>query len=135
MDVIYQLNSQQIKELHVLYQNEWWTKGRTLEETQQSVSGSQICIAIIDKNNSIIGFARVLTDYIFKALIFDVIVSPEQRKTGLGDRLIGLVKNHSKLYCVKSFELYCLPELEFFYKKHGFTSDVGNIKLLRCVNV
>ena len=131
MDVIYQLNSQQIKELHVLYQNEWWTKGRTLKETQQSVSGSQICIAIIDNNNSIIGFARVLTDYIFKALIFDVIVSPEQRKTGLGDRLIGLVKNHSKLYCVKSFELYCLPELEFFYKKHGFTSDVGNIKLLR----
>ena len=135
MDVIYQLNSQQIKELHVLYQNEWWTKGRTLEETQQCVSGSQICIAIIDKNNSIIGFARVLTDYIFKALIFDVIVSPEQRKTGLGDRLIGLVKNHSKLSCVKSFELYCLPELELFYKNHGFTSDVGNIKLLRCVNV
>ena len=135
MDVIYKLNSRQISELHVLYQNEWWTEGRTLKETEQCVEGSQICIAVIDKNGSLQGFVRVITDYIFKALIFDVIVSKKYRKQGVGDKLIGLVKNHQALNQVKSFELYCLPELESFYKNHNFTTDVGQINLMRCINV
>ena len=135
MDIIYQLNTEQISELHALYQNEWWTKGRTLEETQNCVSGSQICVALVDLHGCLKGFARVLTDYTFKALIFDVIVAPDQRKTGLGNELIRLIKEHKKLRAVKCFELYCLPELEPFYTNQGFTTDVGNIKLMRCVNV
>ncbi|WP_440904445.1 GNAT family N-acetyltransferase [Catenovulum sp. SX2] len=135
MDIIYQLNAEQISELHALYQNEWWTKGRTLEETQNCVSGSQICVALVDLNGRLNGFARVLTDFTFKALIFDVIVAPDQRKTGLGNELIRLIKEHQKLRAVKCFELYCLPELEPFYINQGFTTDVGNIKLMRFVNV
>lgn len=135
MDVIYKLSPQHISELHELYQNEWWTKGRTLKESEQCVEGSQVCIGLIDEAGTLQGFARVLTDYIFKALIFDVIVSPKYRGKGLGDKLVNLVKNHQKLSNVKCFELYCLPELTDFYDKHNFTTDVGNISLMRCINV
>jgi hypothetical protein len=47
---------------------------------------------------------------------------------------MSLVKNHDKLVKVKHFELYCLPELEIFYKNLGFSTDVGGIKLMRCSN-
>lgn len=135
MNVIYQLTPHNIQDLHQLYQNEWWTKGRTLSETEQCVNGSQICIWLIDEDGALQGFARVLTDYTFKALIFDLIVSSTYRGKGLGDKLVNLVKSNQELAHVKCFELYCLPALEGFYDNHNFTTDVGNISLMRCVNV
>lgn len=40
----------------------------------------------------LVAYARVLTDFTFKALIFDVIVSENQRGCGLGDKLTELIK-------------------------------------------
>lgn len=132
MEVIYQLSETHIKQLHELYESSWWTKDRSLEATKECVNGSQLCIGIVDPNNQLIGFARVITDYIFKALIFDVIVHATHQGKGLGNKLISLVKAHERLKKVKHFELYCLPEMESFYAKHGFSSEVGGIQLMRC---
>lgn len=134
MNVIFELDKQHIQELNELYHNEWWTKGRSIKDTENCVNGSQINIGIVDENNSLQAYARVLTDYTFKALIFDIIVAGNQRRKGLGNKLISLIKGHEKLRQVKHFELYCLPEMFSFYKKHGFSSDVGEIKLMRLTN-
>lgn len=131
MDVIYTLNEQHIHEPHQLYQNEWWTKGRSFEETKRCIDGSAINIGIVDNQDSLRAYTRVLTDYTFKALIFDLIVSRELRNEGLGDRLMTLIKNHNDLQQVKHFELYCLPDLFSFYEKYGFSSNVRDIKLMR----
>jgi len=134
MNIIYKFNEQQLQELHALYQNEWWTKGRTFEDTKCCVEGSQINVGLIDTNESLQAYARVLTDYTFKALIFDIIVSNDYRGNGLGERIISLIKNHKELHKVKHFELYCLPEMFQFYEKYGFISEVGEIKLMRYTN-
>ena len=134
MKVIHAFTDNQIHALHALYQQEWWTKGRSLMDTKKCIEGSQVCIGLIDDNDSLQGFARVLTDYIFKALIFDLIVAKEQRGKGLGDYLMSLIRNHQELKHVKHFELYCLPELFGFYEKHGFSKDVDDIRLMRLEN-
>lgn len=131
MKVATNLSSKHIEQLHLLYQSEWWTKGRTLEDTIKCVKGSQICIGITDENEKLIGFVRVITDFIYKALLLDLIIKKENRESGLGEKLISLVKEHQKLKEVKHFELYCLPELEEYYAKYGFSSEVGEIKFLR----
>jgi len=79
----------------------------------------------------LIGFSRVLTDFTFKALIFDIIIAKEHRKKGLGNRLIESIKNHESLKRVKHFELYCLPDMFSLYEVHGFSGDLGEIKLMR----
>lgn len=135
MKIIYQFTDQQIKELHQLYQQEWWTNTRTLKQTISVVNGSQICIGLVNEQNQLCGFARVLTDYTFKALIFDVIVAKEARGKGLGDKLISLIKDHPELAQIKSFELYCLPDMFAFYQQHGFSTDIGDMKLMRLTNV
>ena len=134
MEVIYKLSINQIKDLHSLYKNEWWTKNRTLEETKKCVHGSQICIGLIDKNNILIGFVRVITDFTFKALIFDLIIKSEFRGKGLSKKLMSLVKAHENLKDVTHFELYCLPELEGFYKQFEFSGEIDGIQLLRYKN-
>jgi len=133
MEVIYELSENHIQDLHDLYKNEWWTSQRSLEETRKCVHGSQVCIGLIE-NNSLIGFVRVITDFTFKALIFDLIINSEYRAKDLGKKLIHLVKNNAQLKDVIHFELYCLPELMEFYKQFEFSDEIGGIKLLRCQN-
>jgi GNAT superfamily N-acetyltransferase len=129
--VVEQLTEDQLQDLHALYHQEWWTNRRTLEETRKVVAGSQICLGLVDINGKLVGFSRVITDFIFKALIFDVIVAQEYRGLGLGDKLISLIAGHQKLRDVRAFELYCLPELFPFYERHGFSDDIGKIRLMR----
>jgi hypothetical protein len=39
--------------------------------------------------------------------------------------------SHPDLARVKHFELYCLPELIPFYERWGFSTEVGEIVLMR----
>jgi predicted GNAT family N-acyltransferase len=111
-----------------------WGDDRSIEDTLQCLQNSQICIGLLDSDNNLIGFTRVLSDFIYKAFIFDVMLSADYRGQGLGQKLMQLVKSHEKLKKVKQFELYCLPEMEGFYSSLGFSNDVGGIRLMRCVS-
>jgi len=134
MTIIYKFSDEHIKQLHQLYKEVWWAKDRSLDDTTNCVRGSQICIGILDNDDKLIGFTRVISDFIYKAIIFDVIVNDDHRGNGLGQKLMSLVNSHEKLQKVKHFELYCLPEMESFYANFGFSTEVGGIKLMRSTN-
>jgi predicted GNAT family N-acyltransferase len=131
MNIIYELGAHQITQLHTFYQQEWWTNKRSLEETKKVVTNSSIVIGLIDNNSNLKAFARVLTDYTFKAIIFDVIVDKSFRNKGLGKELMNLIIGHNKLKDVKHFELYCLPKMVEFYKAYGFNDELGELVFMR----
>ncbi|MGF1681581.1 GNAT family N-acetyltransferase [Photobacterium makurazakiensis] len=131
MKIIYDFSHEQITQVHGLYKQAWWAKDRTLEETRACVHGSQVCIGVLDETDQLVGFVRVLSDLVFKAIIFDVIVCSTHRGTGLGKELMQLVKTHDKLKKVKHFELYCLPSMEDYYNSFGFSTEVGGVRLMR----
>ena len=107
-----------ISKLPMKYDSEVMEKGATLSVGQKQL----------------IAFARVVSDFIYKAIIFDVIVSENNQGIGLGKELIQRVKSHEHLHKVKHFELYCLPEMAAFYESFGFSTDIDGISLMRCVN-
>lgn len=131
MYIVHEIHENHIAQLHAFYQREWWSAGRSLEETRRCVEGSQLCIGLIDDTGDLIGFVRIISDFTFKALIFDLIVAESHRGKGLGDHLIELVLTHPGLANVRHFELYCLPELGGFYERHGFSTEVGGMRLMR----
>jgi predicted GNAT family N-acyltransferase len=73
----------------------------------------------------------VLTDRVYKALIFDVIVAQTHRKAGLGRRLIQYVLDHPMLAQVAHVELYCRPELISFYEQWGFAAPGPEVNFMR----
>ena len=75
----------------------------------------------LDADGRVAAFLRVLTDNIFKAMIYDVIVRSDHRGTGLGRRIIERAMGHSMLASVKSVELYCPDRVSGFYESLGFT--------------
>jgi len=128
--VIKKLNKKQVKNLHKLYKNEWWSKDRSKKEIKKMLKHTDIVIGVVNKKGKLIAFARVLSDFVFKAEIYDVIVDKKYRGLGLGELLVKKIIKHKKLKDIKQFNLQCLNEVEPFYKKFGF-KRVDNLLYMR----
>jgi len=134
-EIIDHLTDAQIEELHVLYQSEWWTKGRQLDDVRRMLQHTDIIIAFCESDTKkLVAFTRILTDYAYKALVFDVIVAAPYRNAGLGRRLMDAIVNHPALKAVRHIELYCLPELVPFYQQWGFRTELGELRFMRRAN-
>lgn len=132
MLVVESLTPGQTEELHLLFQGEWWSKDRSLEEVRSMLQHSDFVFAWIDpRSRRLLAFARVLTDRVFKALLLDVIVQPDIRGAGLGSRMMRHILEHRVISKVRHVELYCLPEMLAFYRRHGFVSELGELRLMR----
>src|SRR5258706_11245918 len=132
--VIHSLEERHIIGLMELYRHEWWTNTRTLEQTRQVVQSSDLVVGICDASDSLVAFARVLTDWIFRATVYDVIVGSDQRGQGLGQRVIRELLSNPALASVQHIDLYCRPELLAFYERLGFSSPGVGVRLMRRIS-
>ncbi|WUJ68449.1 GNAT family N-acetyltransferase [Kribbella soli] len=119
-----------IPELTDLMRTAWWMSDRTPAEVARLLEHSDI-VTTVSLADRLVGFARVLTDYTHLALVLDVIVDESHRGSGLGAALLDAVVNHPELVDVRSLELVCQPELIPFYRRWGFTDQVGGSTLMR----
>nr|WP_232792907.1 GNAT family N-acetyltransferase [Caulobacter hibisci] len=106
--------------MYDLYVQEWWTQSRQFDDVVKMISHSDIVLTRYSEDGCIIAFARVLTDFTFKAMIYDVIIAADHRGSGLGQAIVEKIFNHPLLSTVKSFELYCPERLIPFYEKLDF---------------
>jgi predicted GNAT family N-acyltransferase len=96
------------------------------------LAASDVVFAVIDPDTDrLVAFARVLTDDVYRALVYDVVVTSDRRGDGLGRLLMDAIVTHPRLADVESIELVCQPELVDFYRHWGFTDDVGRSLLMR----
>jgi predicted GNAT family N-acyltransferase len=111
----------QIAQLHELYQQEWWSKGRTSDDVYKMLLNSDYTFGICESySQKLVAFARVLSDRTYRAIVFDVIVAADYRNQGLGSLLIEQVVSHPELSKIECIQLFCLPEMIPFYQKFGF---------------
>lgn len=125
------LTESQVSDLMDLYKNEFWSDKRTRQDVVKMLASTDVIIGLVDECDRLIGITRVLTDFVYRAMIFDVIIKPTHRKMGLGAKLMDAVLNHPKLQTVEHFYLNCLPNMIPFYERWGFSDDVGELKFLR----
>ena len=122
----------QVDDLLRLYANEWWTKDRTRPDVERMLEASDLLFAVSEKGSeSLIAFARVLTDRVYVALVLDVIVAPQYRHRGLGRLLVERICSEPELRNVERIELTCQPEHIPFYRKWDFSENVGRSRLMR----
>lgn len=115
-----------------MYQNEWWSRNRTLHDVRRVVEHSDLIFAFCDSESGrLVAFTRVLTDFVYKAFIFDVIVARSHRDLGAGRMLLDAITSHPALLFVEHIELYCRDEMVPFYEKWGFTSALPALRFMR----
>jgi hypothetical protein len=106
------LSPTHVDQLVDMYQSERWTRGRIRSDVATMLQGSDVVFAYEDDEGKICAFAPAITDGVFKAMIFDVIVRKGLRGSRLGARILQDVREHPVLSRVRHVELYCLPELQ-----------------------
>lgn len=75
------LSEKQVEELTTLYQKEWWSQGRRLDDVRRMLAGTDLVFAFEDaQSGELAAFARVLTDGVYRAYLFDVIVKETHRR-------------------------------------------------------
>ncbi|MDX6261436.1 MAG: hypothetical protein QOH84_3124 [Kribbellaceae bacterium] len=119
-------------QLMELFSSAWWTADRTRDDLTQMLRESELVLTLIHQpTDRLVGFARVLTDYTYLAMVLDVVVSDDFRGSGLGTALMDAVIDHPRLTGVRSIELVCQPDLVPFYRRWDFTDAVGGSRLMR----
>lgn len=103
-----------------LFQQSSWAGDRTLEDTQDMVKHTNVFITAWD-GGQLVGCGRVLTDYVYRASIWDVIVDKPYQGQDIGTGIINQILSHSTLQRVDLFWL-CTRDNQAFYEMLGFSA-------------
>jgi GNAT superfamily N-acetyltransferase len=132
IDVLDEVEPDLLPSLLELFGSAWWTASRTTADVTAMLAGSDLVRCLVHRaSGQVVGFARVITDNVYLAVVLDVIVAPDSRGSGLGAMLMDATVGHPRLAGVRSVELVCQPDLVPFYRRWGFTDGVGRSRLMR----
>ena len=109
----------------------FWARNRSVNDLQKMLSNSSEIISVW-KNQNIVGFGRATSDGIYRAVLWDVVVSGELQRQGLGKKVIELLMATPKIKNVEKVYLMTTNSEEF-YMQFGF-KPVSNQKLLAIKN-
>lgn len=126
-----EMTAEQFDQLHKLALTMWWSADRTKEEFATMLKHCLPFVVIDVSSQKCVGFARVLTDEVRYAYIYDVMTEESLRGKGIGKLIMQTILSHPKLSRVKYFELTCKPEMRTYYNYFGFTDSLGNVVAMR----
>jgi ribosomal protein S18 acetylase RimI-like enzyme len=104
-----------------LYAQAPWATGRSVEDARDMLAQTDLAISVWD-GPRLVGFGRVLTDYVYRASIWDVIVDKEYQGQDVGTQIMQRILHHPSLKRVELFWL-CTRDKQAFYEKLGFSAD------------
>jgi hypothetical protein len=107
------------QQLLALYSETDWACDRSLEDTKLMLAHTDVAISAWD-GPRLVGFGRVLTDYVFRASIWDVIVERTYQDQDIGKGIIHRILTHPDLERVELFWL-CTRRYQVFYASLGFS--------------
>lgn len=118
------IDKSKIKEVVSLLHKSEWAKERKEEEIEKSIENSK-CYVLHNGEDEIIGFARIITDFVTTFYLMDVIVDKAYRGQGLGKMLLdNVMKDVGNLYGILHTD-----SAQRFYEAYGFvvtsTSESG----------
>lgn len=113
--------------LHELLRDTYWAQGRTVEHIARALRAS-FCISAWD-GDRMVGFARLITDFVAHAYLADVIVDPDLRRRGIGTRLVGaLIAHEAVATCHITLHTRDAHEV---YRPLGFADRTGMVRRQR----
>ncbi len=100
-----------------LHNEAYWSKGIPRDVVERSIQHS-LCFGIYH-GDTMVGFARVISDYATFAYLGDVFVLPEHRGKGLSKWLLEAITGHPDLQGLRRFYLVT-RDAHGLYSRFGF---------------
>ncbi len=116
----------QLQEL--LESTAFWAKTRRPEELALALANSDPVVTVWDKEK-MIGLARATSDGIYRATIWDVVIHPDYRGVGLGQKLVETILSHPRMNRVERVYLITTYQ-QHFYEQIGFQLNSSTTMVL-----
>jgi ribosomal protein S18 acetylase RimI-like enzyme len=124
--VVHQLSQRHIDDLMELYIDTWWTGHRTREQVVEMLAHTSLVIGIVDDaSGKLVGFCRLLTDFVFRGTLYDVIAHPQHRGVGMGRAIMEALHAHPRVRRIEKLALDCKPDKVSLYQKWGWAVQDG----------
>jgi len=102
----------------LLNKNAFWARRRSQSDLKTMLSNSQVIVSLW-RQHQMIGFGRALSDEIYRAVIWDVVIDQKYQYLGLGKKIIDSILENKKISKVKKIYLMT-TNCKNFYLKMGF---------------
>jgi len=103
--------------VHNYLTQSYWAEGISIEVVKRSIENS-LCFAIY-RQQQLIGFARVISDFATFAYLADVFILPEERGKGLSKWLMEVIVKYPQLQGLRRFTL-ATKDAHGLYTQFGF---------------
>ena len=108
-----------LEKLQILFnQNTLWAKDRTIDQIKKMLKNSNVIITLW-KKNKLVGFGRATTDQVYRAVLWDIVVSKDVQRVGLGKIIIEKLLKDKKINSAEKVYLMTTDSKDF-YKQLGF---------------
>ena len=94
-------------------------------ELERANQNSWIVVSAYDANK-LVGFGRVVTDFVLHAMIYDMIVQADYRGKGIGSMILTRLVNRCLEQGIRDIQLFCTKGKRTFYEKNGFEARAGD---------
>jgi N-acetylglutamate synthase-like GNAT family acetyltransferase len=106
-----------------------WARGRSKDGLSRMLAHSDFVFTAWD-GPSLVAFARVLTDQVYRATLWDVVVDAPYQGRGVGEGLLSYLLAHPVLSRVEKVWLNTRDK-QTFYERFGFVSSSQGMVLER----
>lgn len=117
------------EELQDLYRFTRWGRSRSLEQIEKMLQGTSMCFSV-RYDGKLVAFCRIITDFVFRGSLWDILVHPDHQGKGLGSSLLSYALTHPAIRPVPVIVTYTSELIEFMCKL-GFESREGLLILQR----
>ena len=112
------------EQLQVLLRQTGWAKDRNSEQIHTMLEGTAVILGVWEDDH-LVGFARAISDGIYRALIDDVVVEESKRGMGIGSELMQRLVERLTEIGIQQVLLRCREDTVPFYERHGFEMAHG----------
>ena len=102
----------------LLDNNAFWAKNRTINDLKKCLANSDVIISIW-VGNEIVGFGRALTDGIYRAVLWDIVIDQNHQGKGFGKLIVNNllsskeIKNTKKIYLMTTNKKLFYSQMDF----------------------
>ena len=112
-----------LEKLKTLFnQNALWAKDRNIGQIKQMLANSNVIITLWHKKN-LVGFGRATTDQVYRAVLWDIVVSKDLQRFGLGKIIVKELLKDKKINSAEKIYLMTTDSQDF-YKQLGFKVNI-----------
>jgi GNAT superfamily N-acetyltransferase len=110
-----------------LFTTTGWNKNYKVspDDLEKANRNSWLVVSAYDENK-LVGFGRVMTDFVMHAMIFDMIVLPDYQGRGIGTMILTRLVDRCLAQGIRDIQLFCARGKRAFYEKNGFEARMDD---------